>query len=124
MGPGLRRDDVRGARRKGSGSGRGRQYRDPARWAGPADLNPSFGHGSIGFKTTTVRFAALDSLMHLHLNCMQMHEPGVARMTTKLTLVSHKLCPYVQRAVIALTEKAVPFERLDIDLADKPAWFK
>jgi glutathione S-transferase len=39
------------------------------------------------------------------------------------TLVSHKLCPYVQRAVIALTEKGVPFERVDIDLANKPEWF-
>src|SRR5215510_3693544 len=38
-------------------------------------------------------------------------------------LISHKLCPYVQRAVIALTEKGVPFERIDIDLANKPDWF-
>ena len=44
-------------------------------------------------------------------------------MATRLKLISHKLCPYVQRAVIALTEKAVPFERIDIDLADKPEWF-
>jgi glutathione S-transferase len=44
-------------------------------------------------------------------------------MTAKLTLVSHRLCPYVQRAVIALTEKSVPFERVDIDLANKPEWF-
>src|SRR3954465_4881133 len=44
-------------------------------------------------------------------------------MTTKLKLISHKLCPYVQRAVIALTEKGVPFERIDIDLASKPDWF-
>ena len=44
-------------------------------------------------------------------------------MTPKLTLISHKLCPYVQRAVIALTEKGVPFERVDIDLANKPDWF-
>jgi glutathione S-transferase len=29
----------------------------------------------------------------------------------------------VQRAVIALTEKGVPFERIDIDLANKPDWF-
>jgi glutathione S-transferase len=29
----------------------------------------------------------------------------------------------VQRAVIALTEKGVPFERIDIDLANKPNWF-
>lgn len=40
-----------------------------------------------------------------------------------LTLVSHKLCPYVQRAAIALAEKGVPFERRDIDLAKKPDWF-
>ena len=44
-------------------------------------------------------------------------------MTPKLTLISHKLCPYVQRAVIALNEKGVPFERIDIDLANKPDWF-
>src|SRR5436853_7779752 len=40
-----------------------------------------------------------------------------------LTLISHKLCPYVQRAVIALTEKGVPFTRRDVDLANKPDWF-
>jgi glutathione S-transferase len=40
-----------------------------------------------------------------------------------LKLISHKLCPYVQRAVIALTEKGVAFERVDIDLANKPDWF-
>jgi len=44
-------------------------------------------------------------------------------MTATLKLISHKLCPYVQRAVIALTEKGVPFERIDIDLANKPAGF-
>ena len=43
--------------------------------------------------------------------------------SASLTLVSHKLCPYVQRAAIALTEKQVPFLRIDIDLAAKPAWF-
>jgi glutathione S-transferase len=43
---------------------------------------------------------------------------------TPLTLVSHKLCPYVQRAAIVLHEKGVPFERRWVDLADKPAWFK
>ncbi|RZN26368.1 glutathione S-transferase family protein [Bradyrhizobium sp. Leo121] len=40
-----------------------------------------------------------------------------------LKLISHKLCPYVQRAVIALNEKGVAFERIDIDLANKPDWF-
>jgi glutathione S-transferase len=44
-------------------------------------------------------------------------------MTATLKLISHKLCPYVQRAVIALTEKGVGFERIDIDLASKPDWF-
>lgn len=44
-------------------------------------------------------------------------------MVEPLKLVSHKLCPYVQRAVIALKEKGVPFERIDIDLNNKPDWF-
>ena len=44
-------------------------------------------------------------------------------MAAPLKLISHKLCPYVQRAVIALNEKGVAFERVDIDLANKPAWF-
>jgi glutathione S-transferase len=43
---------------------------------------------------------------------------------TSLTLISHHLCPYVQRAVISLTEKKVPFERIDVDLSNKPDWFK
>jgi glutathione S-transferase len=47
---------------------------------------------------------------------MQMH-------AQTLTLVSHHLCPYVQRAAISLAEKAVPFDRIYVDLADKPAWF-
>jgi glutathione S-transferase len=41
----------------------------------------------------------------------------------RLRLISHRLCPYVQRAVIALTEKGVAFERIDVDLANKPEWF-
>lgn len=41
-----------------------------------------------------------------------------------LTLISFDLCPYVQRAAIALAEKGIPFERRDVDLADKPAWFR
>jgi glutathione S-transferase len=45
-------------------------------------------------------------------------------MTPALTLISHPLCPYVQRAVISLAEKSVTYERVDIDLADKPDWFK
>ena len=44
-------------------------------------------------------------------------------MPKHLRLISHKLCPYVQRAVIVATEKKIPFERIDIDLANKPDWF-
>jgi glutathione S-transferase len=43
---------------------------------------------------------------------------------TGLTLVSHHLCPYVQRAAIALLEKGMPFRRRVVDLADKPDWFR
>ena len=44
-------------------------------------------------------------------------------MSAPLVLVSHALCPYVQRSAIVLAEKGVPFERRDIDLANKPDWF-
>lgn len=40
-----------------------------------------------------------------------------------LTLVSHTLCPYVQRAAIVLAEKGAAFERRDVDLSNKPGWF-
>ncbi|MCX7302851.1 MAG: glutathione S-transferase family protein [Hyphomicrobiales bacterium] len=40
-----------------------------------------------------------------------------------LHLISHTLCPYVQRAAISLAEKGVAFERSYIDLANKPDWF-
>jgi glutathione S-transferase len=41
----------------------------------------------------------------------------------ELTLVSHKLCPYVQRTSIVLREKGVPFTPRWVDLARKPDWF-
>jgi glutathione S-transferase len=40
-----------------------------------------------------------------------------------LTLVSHHLCPFVQRAAIAPAEKSVPYRRIMVDLANKPDWF-
>jgi glutathione S-transferase len=44
-------------------------------------------------------------------------------MPKHLRLISHKLCPYVQRAVIVAKEKDIPFHRVDIDLKNKPEWF-
>ena len=41
-----------------------------------------------------------------------------------LELISHHLCPYVQRAVITLLEKSILHDRTYIDLANKPDWFQ
>lgn len=41
----------------------------------------------------------------------------------RLKLISHDLCPYVQRALIVLHHKGVAHQREYIDLADKPEWF-
>lgn len=41
----------------------------------------------------------------------------------KIELISFKLCPFVQRAVIALNEKSVDFKLTHIDLMNKPDWF-
>lgn len=40
-----------------------------------------------------------------------------------MTLVSHGLCPYVQRAAIVALEKDIALERVVVDLANKPDWF-
>ena len=40
-----------------------------------------------------------------------------------MPLVSHTVCPYVPRAAIVLAGMGLPFERRDVDLADKPEWF-
>ncbi|WP_137180802.1 glutathione S-transferase family protein [Roseomonas sp. AR75] len=44
-------------------------------------------------------------------------------MAAPLQLISFDLCPYVQRAAIVLLEKGASFERVDIDLYNKPDWF-
>lgn len=41
-----------------------------------------------------------------------------------LKLISHYLCPYVQRARIVLAEKAIPHELEFINLVAKPDWFR
>ena len=40
-----------------------------------------------------------------------------------LKLISHALCPYVQRVAIVLEEKGIVYEREDIDLEKPPVWF-
>ncbi len=42
---------------------------------------------------------------------------------SKITLISHPLCPFVQRAAIVLLEKNISFDRIDVDLSAKPEWF-
>lgn len=42
----------------------------------------------------------------------------------QLKLISHKLCPYVQRARIVLNEKSIPHEIEFIDLANRPDWIR
>jgi glutathione S-transferase len=42
---------------------------------------------------------------------------------TQLELISHHLCPYVQRAAITLAEKQAEHRRTYVDLARKPDWF-
>jgi glutathione S-transferase len=42
----------------------------------------------------------------------------------KLELVSFKLCPFVQRSVITLNYKKLPYEIRYIDLEKPPEWFK
>jgi len=45
------------------------------------------------------------------------------RQQPQLTLISHTLCPFVQRAVIALEEQGLTYKKTDIDLNNKPEWF-
>ena len=42
----------------------------------------------------------------------------------KPQLISFKICPFVQRTVIALREKHVDYDITYIDLAARPPWFK
>jgi glutathione S-transferase len=58
------------------------------------------------------------------LNTMAaLHATAADSPAARLVLVSHALCPYVQRAAIVLAEKGQRFERSDVDLAHKPEWF-
>lgn len=41
----------------------------------------------------------------------------------KLKVISFILCPYVQRVIVTLNEKGIPFEKEFIDISNKPDWF-
>jgi glutathione S-transferase len=42
----------------------------------------------------------------------------------KITFYTSKICPYAQRAAIALKEVGAEYERVEIDLFNKPSWYK
>jgi len=41
----------------------------------------------------------------------------------EIELISFDLCPFVQRSIITLLHKNIPFKRTNIDLQSKPDWF-
>ena len=41
----------------------------------------------------------------------------------KLSLIGFELCPYAQRVAIVMNECGIEYERIYIDLANKPNWF-
>lgn len=43
---------------------------------------------------------------------------------SNLQLIQAEVCPYAQRSHMCLLEKGLEFERIEIDLHDKPAWFE
>ncbi|KAI8087003.1 thioredoxin-like protein [Gilbertella persicaria] len=45
-------------------------------------------------------------------------------MSDKIVLYNARMYPYAQRAYIALKEVDVESERVDIDLSNKPDWYK
>lgn len=50
-------------------------------------------------------------------------KPSARYVPESMVLVSHKLCPRVQRPVIAFEEKGLPYNLEYIELEDKPEWF-
>lgn len=44
-------------------------------------------------------------------------------MSHRFKLISFQLCPFVQRSIITLNEKGIPFDIEYIDLSNKPEWF-
>jgi len=42
----------------------------------------------------------------------------------KYHIIGHRICPYVQRVVILMEEKQIPYKRTDIELHSKPKWLQ
>jgi glutathione S-transferase len=108
--------------RPGRAIAQGRRALSPVFYLGARGHRMGIHHGGWEYPAviyTLLRTTLLPRLIHDRV----IDNRGKEMIMTKLTLISHHLCPYVQRAVIALTEKEVPFERIDVDLASKPDWF-
>ncbi|KAJ2957061.1 hypothetical protein NQZ79_g7169 [Umbelopsis isabellina] len=45
-------------------------------------------------------------------------------LSAKLTFYTAIVCPYAQRAAIALKEVGAEYEKVEIDLQNKPSWYK
>jgi len=43
---------------------------------------------------------------------------------TQYHIIGHQICPYVQRVVILMEEKQIPYKRTDIELHNKPKWLE
>jgi glutathione S-transferase len=86
------------------GSSRALRFYDPRLFDNPTTRNPTLPQrlSRLGFGRATSPRNAISK---------------------KLTLISHPICPYVQRAAIVLLEKDRGFERKNIDLENKPDWF-
>ena len=42
----------------------------------------------------------------------------------KLELITAEVCPFAQRSHMALLEKGLEFERIEVDPKNKPSWFE
>eukprot|EP00882_Tetradesmus_deserticola_P033215 GHRQ01037923.1.p2 GENE.GHRQ01037923.1~~GHRQ01037923.1.p2 ORF type:complete len:105 (+),score=22.13 GHRQ01037923.1:818-1132(+) len=49
---------------------------------------------------------------------------GPVQASGKPVLYTHTLCPYAQRVFLALLYKAVPFELVQVELSNKPSWYR
>ncbi len=52
------------------------------------------------------------------------HGPNFEKNMNTLKLIQSEVCPYAQRTHMCLLEKSLDFDIVEVDLADKPAWFE